>query len=358
MAVRVERLGTGTVQSWAPGRVTFVGDHTDYNFGLSLATALPQGTSVRISSQPDRDEFISLDGQGPAGWERYAAACLQLVRESAIEIPPLRFEVWGDLPIGAGLSSSASLISATLAGIYGLASVHRSADLLAADAQRVENVYLGVPTGTLDQEVIVRSRQDQIVLVDFGRDTVRAITRPHIDGHQLLVVDTGIPRRLDLANYGNRRSECTIAITQLLGAHDRESWMRFRSLDWPEIHRLAERGGLTRTSVRRLAHVWSENRRVAAMPDALASGDAPRISMLINQSHESLRDDFEVSTPEVEHARDAVLAHPGVRAARIVGAGFGGCLLALAADTVEITEYPSFPLPDPLRHRQVESVQE
>lgn len=343
MAVRTARLGPDAVEGWAPGRVTFVGDHTDYNFGLSLATALPRGTRVRVSRRSDSDEFLST-GHAPPGWESYPAACLQLVRDSGVDIPAARIEVDGDLPIGMGLSSSASLISATLASLFALAKIDRSPDLLATDAQRVENVYLSVPTGTLDQEVIVKSANNAMVRVDFGHSEVTSRARKLPAGHQFLIVDTGVARQLSTANYGTRRRECAEAMRLLLGGNDREAWLRFRELSWTAIEDLARGCALPALLLRRLAHVWSENQRVSQMVTALNAADALAVADLINQAHESLRDDFDVSTPGVEGVRAAVLAQPGVMAARLTGAGFGGCLLVLATEETAIADYPMFAL--------------
>lgn len=343
MAVRVERLRPDAVESWAPGRVTFVGDHTDYNFGLSLATTLPRGTRVRISVRSGPDEFLN-SRSAPSGWESYPAACLTLLRDTGVDLPAVRIEVRGDLPIGMGLSSSASLISATLAGLYGLAGVDRSPDLLALDAQRVENIHLGVPTGTLDQEVIVKSPDDAVVCMDFGRGAVTSCARASLPGNQFLIIDTGVTRQLSAANYGTRRSECREALDSLMGDHDRNAWLRFRERSWAEIESLARRRSLPERLVPRLAHVWSENERVPRMMVALNAGDLSTIADLINQSHESLRDDFEVSTSAVERARAAILSQTGVHAARMVGAGFGGCLLVLAAEGTAIADHPTFAL--------------
>lgn len=332
--------GPSQARAWAPGRATFVGDHTDYNFGLSLATTLPRGTWTKAQIVGGTDSFLCLDGRGPAGWEAYLDACMRLIRDMNLDLPPVRVEVRGDLPIGKGLSSSASLIASALASLHALLGTDLSATDLANQAQRVENDYLGIPTGTLDQEVIIKSRNDVAVLVDFGHETSTEIPLPPLEGHRFLVVDPGLPRQLDLANFGTRRAECTAALDQLLGSHDREAWLRFRDTDGALLQETA----LPELLTRRLAHVWSENRRVQEMITALATADTSEIAAIINHSHESLRDNFEVSTPAIEKARESLLQQPGVLAARLIGAGFGGCLLAFVTEGMTPHAVPSFAL--------------
>jgi galactokinase len=336
----------GVVEAWAPGRATVMGDHTDYNFGLALAVATQAGTRVRASPS-ERWILTSSARDLPTGWESVPQACIAALRDEGAQIPPARVEIDGDLPVGRGLSSSTSLTAATLTALALLSRAPLEPDHVADLSRAVENDYLGIPSGSLDQEVVVRAENGVVQFIDFasGRRESAALRAP--EGHRLVAVDTGQQRRLGPENIGRRRRECASAARRVTGAADAAAWRQIQEMPAAEISSRVS----SPTDLGRLAHVRGENDRVRVLLDRGASIGAAELADLMNASHASLRDLFEVSTEVVERRRDELLQTEGVLAARLVGAGFGGCLLVLTGDGVPLPP-GSVPLATPVEaHR-------
>jgi galactokinase len=310
------------VAAEAPGRVNLLGEYTDLNEGFVLPTATRQATRVEIARSPDDrlqyravrlgEHVTQADGAPPpAGFARYVHGCVQVLREQGHRVPAVLARIDSDLPIGSGLSSSAALSVATLRALRALLALDLDDLELARLAQRAETEHAGVRTGLLDQLACSFCAPGQMLLIDTRTLERRALPLPA--GAELVVLHTGVTRELAATAYNERRAECESA-AQALGV----AALR----DVAEVDRAA---ALPPPLARRARHVFTENRRVLEAPHADAAG----FGSLMNASHASLRDDFEVSTPELDALVRALQACPEVFGARLTGAGFGGACIAL-----------------------------
>ena len=313
----------------APGRANLIGEYTDVNEGwvlpvaLELATVLAGragGDVLRLRSLDLPDEgTVEIDlttGRGPSnGWGRYATAVVQVLREQGRAVRGFDGVLASDVPIGAGLSSSAALEVAVA-----LAVLDEPVDPLALAqlCQRAENVGVGVQSGLMDQLASTGSQAGTALLLDCRELTTDHVPMP--EGLGVLVVDSAVSRDLSSSAYNERRAQCEQAAADL----------GVRSLRDATPEALEERWSAMDDVVRRRArHVVTENARVLELADALRSGDRGPLGALLAGSHESLRGDFEVSTPELDQLVASALATPGVVASRMTGAGFGGCTVSL-----------------------------
>jgi galactokinase len=312
--------GEGTaVRAFAPGRVNLIGEHTDYAGGLALPMAVHLGTTVTGVRGDDRVVLASADEPEPAdlalsvaepdrvepAWARYVAGVVALSHPAV----GLTGEVSSTLPIGAGLSSSAALeVAAALAlGVTG------TARQLAELARRAEQEASGVPCGLMDQLAATCGVAGHALLMDFGTGTVRPVPVP--EGLEVVVVHSGRSRRLAGSAYAQRRHEIEAALA-LLGP-------------LADVGADAVAGIADPVLRRRARHVVTENERVRATVEAFGAGDLAGVGRLVDESHASLRDDAEVSTPELDALCDDLRRVPGVHGARLTGAGFGGCVVAV-----------------------------
>jgi galactokinase len=318
----------------APGRVNLLGEHTDYNDGFVLPIAIAQRTRVamRRSAQPG----FSLHAQGQGGTVRftldappaehfatYVFGCLVLARSRGAAIPPLEIYVESDVPIGVGLSSSAALEVATLRCLRNLLGLAFDDVLIAQLAQRAEIEYAGVHCGIMDQMASSLADTGRALLLDTRSLERRFVELPA--GSAVLVLDSGVPRSLAASGYNQRRAECEEA-ARLLGVASLR--------DVTGLDRLAPLPDLLK---RRARHVVTENARVL---QAVACTSAAAFGALMNASHASLRDDYEVSTPELDRLVALLQAEPAVFGARLTGAGFGGACVALC-DAEHLTAVPA-----------------
>lgn len=308
----------------APGRVNLLGEHTDYNDGFVLPTAIPQRTRVEIARSRDgrfrlhSDELARTveygDGETPAaGYASYVHGCVEVLRRRGDAVPPLLVHVDSDVPIGAGLSSSAALEVATLRAIRTLLSLALDDVELARLAQRAEIEYAGVRCGVLDQMASSLCDEEHMLFLDTRSLERRVLPLPA--PAEIVVIDSGVPRSLAGSAYNQRRAECEEAARRLGVAS-------LRDVDDP-----ARTASLPAPLDRRARHVVTENARVLAALEA----DPARFGELMNASHTSLRDDYEVSVPALDLLVTTLRAQPGVYGARLTGAGFGGACVALAA---------------------------
>lgn len=323
--LRLPTSPTSTVQVRCPGRVTVIGDHTDYCQGLSLAVATDLATEVVVGFDSamttltvvsDADpEPVTVDIDVPlaAGslqslhplWARYVAATVAVVRPEAGG----RASIRSSLPLGAGLSSSAAL-TVSLALALGL----RADPLTAArTCQRAEQAATDIEVGMLDHWTVLAAKARTALLLDFHDMT--SATVPWPEGLELIVVHCGTARALARSGYQARRAECDAASFRLgpLGHVDPAAVL---GLPDPVLRRRAR-------------HVVTECDRVRWFVDALQRGEPTEAGRLMTASHRSLAEDFEVSTPALDGLVDALVRQPGVLGARLTGAGFGGCAVAL-----------------------------
>lgn len=329
----------------APGRVNLIGEHTDYNAGLVMPVAIDLeirlafvpsgGRDVRVQLAADgREAGFTLGGIGPPrhDWIDYlAGTALEL--ERAGQAPTAFIGVLAsDLPQGAGLSSSAALELAAAWALSGPAGPRVDPLTLARICQRAENDYVGVRSGLMDQFAAAHGLAAAALLFDCRDFTWREIPLP-LATHQLVVVHSGMPHQLAAGSaYNDRRAECERAVAALARLEP-----AVRSLRDVDADLLARgRTSLDDVAFRRARHVVTENARVLATADAFAAGDLAAVGELWAAGHASLRDDFEISTPELDALVGIATATPGVAAARMTGGGFGGSTINLVArDAVE-----------------------
>ncbi|MDQ3896725.1 MAG: galactokinase [Actinomycetota bacterium] len=309
-----------TVRAFAPGRVNLIGDHTDYTGGLAMPMAVEWGTTVEVVRGGRRVELVSSEEPDPAvvdidvadpravhpPWARYVAGVVAVVRPAE----GATGTVSTTLPVGAGLSSSAALeVSVALAlGFEG-----PPLDLALA-CQRAEHLASGVPSGVMDQLASVLGVPGHALLIDFSAlEVVHVPVPPRVD---VVVVHSGQARALAGSAYAERRAQCEAA-AEIVGP------LREATVD--DLARIDD--DLLR---RRARHVVTENRRVLDFADRLRAGDLAEAGRLMAASHASLATDFDVSTPALDALVAELSAVPGVYGARLTGAGFGGCVVALA----------------------------
>jgi galactokinase len=309
----------------APGRVNLIGEHTDYSGGLALPIAIQHG--IRLEAVAADGEIaleseghaavpaVAADGGGaPAqGWIRYAQAVAAELSAAGRPAVGLTGRLTSDLPAGSGLSSSAALEVAVALALCAVAEFELDPLELALLCQRAELAAVGVPCGILDQAACVLGREGQAILLDC--DSLEHTLIPVPSEAALLIVDSGVSRSLEHTSYGERRAELEHAL-RVVGAE--------RSTD---VDRSALEG-LDDVSCRRLRHVVTENERVRELAAALRVDDLPAAGLLLDQSHVSLRDDYEVSIPELDLLVELAGAH-GAHGARLLGGGFGGSVLVL-----------------------------
>jgi galactokinase len=321
---RLEHIsGEGrSVQAWAPGRVNLIGEHTDYNDGLCLPFALESGISVtatpldggdRVEAHAadlaENDGFRLADPPPAEGWKAYVRGSVAELRRAGVQIEPTRLEIAGDLPRDAGLSSSAAL---TVALCLALGGPPADPVELARLCSRVENDWTGAQTGLLDQLAVLCSSAGHAIRIDMRGPRIDPVPLD-LRGHALATIDSGAERHLAASGYNERRAECERA-AELLGV--------------ASLRDATSADGLPEPLDRRVRHVISENERVDAAVEALRAGDLAELGRLLDASHASLRDDYEVSVPEVERTVDSC-KQAGAIGARIMGGGFGGAVLAL-----------------------------
>jgi galactokinase len=316
-----------SVQAFAPGRVNLIGEHTDYNDGLCLPFAIGRGISVTAEpadgpeieahaldlGESERFELERPESGSAPTWALFVRGAAAELRRAGVELRPCRLEIQGDLPRGAGLSSSAAVCVATCLALCGAAAAQPPEPIaLARLCSRVENDWTGAETGLLDQLAVLCGERGRAVRIDMRGPELRDVPLD-LAGHLLATVDSGAERELAESGYNERRAECRAACAELGVESLRDAT---GADDLPE------------PLDRRVRHVLSENDRVDAAVAALEAGDLAELGHLLDASHRSLRDDYEVSVPEVERAVEACKA-AGALGARIMGGGFGGSVLAL-----------------------------
>ena len=340
---------------WAPGRVNLIGEHTDYNDGFALPLALQQGVAaaarvvdgpvlrVRSAQQGDTVE-VALAGLAPGavdGWAAYVAGVVWALREAGHAVPGLEVVVDGDVPAGAGLSSSAALECAVAVALndlggHDLGGLGLSRDELVAAARRAENDMVGAPTGGMDQMASLHGRAGHAVFLDMRSLQAEQVPfDPRAAGLALLVVDTHAPHSHADGEYAERHRSCEEA-ARILGV------AALRDVTPDGLDDALARLGDPLLQ-KRVRHVVTENARVVEVVEMLRAGrDLRDTGPVLTASHASMRDDFEITVPEVDTAVEEILA-AGAHGARMTGGGFGGCVLGLVEagavdDTVAAVE--------------------
>jgi galactokinase len=311
------------VRAQAPGRVNLLGEHTDYNEGYVLPIAIPQKTSVAMAEKTADvftvyaaalDQIAQFTAARPPEehFATYVYGCVRELHERGIEVPPLNIHVASSVPIGVGLSSSAALEVACLRALRDLLDEPLDDVSIAQLAQQAEIKYAGVNCGIMDQMAASLAGTDSMLFLDTR--TLERKLLPLPARAEILVADSGIARTLASSKYNERRAECEQA-ARLLGVKALRDLSREATLeDLPEPLR------------RRARHVVSENNRVLQASSAVSAGE---FGELMNASHRSLRDDYQVSIAQLDRLVELLQSHPAIYGARLTGAGFGGACVAL-----------------------------
>ena len=373
LAVYRERFGATGAQgpltvAWGPGRVNLIGEHTDYNEGWVLPVAVDRAVAIagRRLSAPEVQcvsahhrgyvrfplpvDGIEVDQPGRTRglplWGRFIRAVLAeyslLVGEESL--PGFSGAIVGDVPVGGGMSSSAALEVAVATLVAALGGPDLPPMQVARLCQRAEWRAAGVRVGVMDQATSCLGRKDQAILLDCRSYHYSYIPAPFTD-MTLLVYHTGVPHSLAATEYNVRRAQCEEAVRILADAIPSQSITTLRDITGADLEHYGAK--LSDLLLRRARHVVGENERVLAASEALRVGDLMALGRLLYASHASLRDDYDVSSPELDAIVEIASKSEGVYGARMMGAGFGGSALILVrSDSVEelvrtlAAEYP------------------
>ncbi len=321
----------GMLLARAPGRVNLIGDHTDYNDGFVLPMAIDRAAYIAfrprtdakvhvhaLDVDEDRCFTVSASARKGEGWLEYLRAVSWVLVDAGYALRGWDGVVAGDVPVGAGLSSSAALELATMRAFAASSSLAWHRVRMAQLAQRAENLWVGVNCGIMDQLISSAGEAGHAMLIDCRSLSLCAVPIP--DAASVVVLDTTTRRELVTSAYNERRAQCASAA----------AFFDVPALRDVSPETFAERSAaLPIATMRRARHVITENMRTLAAADALTAGALPTVGRLMNESHSSLRDDFEVSRRELDTIVALAQEHPACFGARMTGAGFGGCAVAL-----------------------------
>jgi galactokinase len=328
----------------APGRVNLIGEHTDYNDGFVFPVAIDRATYVAARPRDDRmvrvialdlqdeDTFSldRLDRSATRHWSNYVRGVIKGLLAAGHQLGGANLAITSDVPRGAGLSSSAALEVAIGYTFQTLSRLNILGEELALLAQGAENSFVGVQCGIMDQFISALGQANHALLLDCRDLTYRSVPLP-VEA-RIIVCDSHIERSLAASAYNQRRQECEEAVRIL-----KQSYPKIRALRDITMDQLAAHAADLPEPIRsRARHVVSENDRTLRGVAALDQGDVAAFGKFMNESHASLRDDYQVSVPEMDALVAAAQAIPGCYGSRLTGAGFGGCTVSLvAADATE-----------------------
>lgn len=334
------RFGRPPLVVRSPGRVNLIGEHTDYNEGFVLPAAIDKEIVLAVGLRDDRTcKIVAADlgqtyeanldtlARSPLGWPNYLLGIVDQLRKNAIEMPGFECVFGGDIPIGSGMSSSAALEAGFLYALNELNGLSLDRLRMARLAQRSENEFVGLRCGIMDQFANLFGHEGSVILLDcrslqyeyvpFGRDDIR-----------IVLCDTRVKHELASSEYNVRRSQCEAGV-QVVRKHE------------PSVHSLRDvtlglleqhRQEMEPVVYRRCAYVIKENQRVLAGCEDLRRDDLEAFGRKMLQSHEGLRDEYQVSCRELDTLVDAALGIDGVYGARMMGGGFGGCTINLVRE--------------------------
>ena len=326
--------GTPEIVVRAPGRVNLIGEHTDYNDGFVMPLAIDRYTVIALSPTShgrmtlhsiDHGEVLDVDlatlTRDKMTWREYPKGVAKALQDAGHSLTGWQGTTNCDIPMGAGLSSSASYELAIARAFSATSNFEWDPNAMALLGQKAENQWVGVNCGIMDQMISAVGQTDHAVLIDCRDLKTRAVPLP--EGTAVVILDTATRRGLVDSAYNERREQCEQA-SAFFGA---------KVLRDVTLSEFESRGTTLDELVRKRArHVITENARTQEAADAMERGDAERLGQLMNESHNSLRDDFEVSNDELNAIVDIARAQPGCLGARMTGAGFGGCAVALVKE--------------------------
>ena len=329
------KFGGGASIYRAPGRVNLIGEHTDYNQGYVLPAAIGFSCWVAISPRSDRrlilysenfnetvEKGIDDIARGAArSWAEYPLGVAWALREAGYRVPGANLYITGDIPIGAGLSSSAAIQVSTGYALLSVAGQQIDLTKLAQLCQRAENEFVGARVGIMDQFVSCHGRSGHALLIDCRSLEYRALKIPA--RIRLVICNTTVKHKLHSSEYNVRRAECEEAV-RLLSSKLR-GISSLRDLTLNDLER--NRGLLSDTLYRRCRHIITENQRVCSVAKLFEQGTTDGLREVMAESHRSLRDDYEVSSRELDIMVEIAARQTGVYGSRMTGGGFGGCTI-------------------------------
>ena len=319
----------------APGRVNLIGEHTDYNEGFVLPFSIDKTARIAVRTRPDSTlrllstygdqgmttaDAAALDRSTARGWTKYPLGVIWALQQRGITVPGLDLLLDSDVPLGAGLSSSHAIECAVVSALNELTGAGLVAEEMVLATQRAENDFVGAPTGIMDQSASLRGAKDHAVFLDCRDQTVKLVPfEAHPAGLVMLVIDTKVSHSHADGGYASRRASCELG-ADVLGV---------KALRDVGVEDLQEASGLLdEETFRRVRHVVTENDRVLQTVELLASEGPRAIGPLLDASHVSMRDDFEISCRELDLAVETSRSN-GAIGARMTGGGFGGAAIAL-----------------------------
>lgn len=342
--------GTHLGEFSAPARVNLIGEHTDYTGGLVMPMAIPFSTVARLRTVTDgrytfsTDMFESVRSIRPHDrpsstreWSDYPVGVLLELEQRGVEIPPFSLHLSGNVPLGAGLSSSASIEVVTAIALLAHATTTLQAEVIALLCQRAENNYVGSPCGIMDQFVVTAARKEHALLLNTRDLTFELLpmNKGNLANCQIVVANSGVRHSIAGGDYGVRRREVEAGQAKL-----RDRFPDLRDLGDATIAQLtACEHQLSPESLKRCRHIISENERVREAREAMLAGDPVRLGAAMTEAHASERDEFECSIEEIDFLVETAVDLRGCFGARLTGGGFGGCTVNLvnAADVDSFT---------------------
>jgi galactokinase len=323
-----------TVRASAPGRVNLIGEHTDYNGGYVLPTVIPQRTSVELAPRAaprvrawsanvraSAPECYDLGSERKRGtWLDYVQAVTWVLAAEGLSLQGADVRVESGVPLGSGLSSSAALLVAVLRAFREACGLAIEDIRLARLAKRAENDFVGAPVGIMDQMAVTLASDGQALFLDTRSLDFTLVAMPA--GAELIVINSGVAHNHAKGDYRTRRAECERTAERLGVAQLRD----VGAADLPRVMQLPDPLG------RRARHVVTEDDRVLAAVAAMRSGDLAALGQLFYASHASMRDDYEVSIPEIDLLVELARGEADVYGARLTGGGFGGSVVMLARE--------------------------
>jgi galactokinase len=323
----------------APGRINLVGEHTDYNDGFVLPAAIQLRTRLTVNPLPGRElemkstlwpdaSRFNLDDPDPVArghWSDYVIGVAVSLARAGFRIEGAELRIESDLPAGAGLSSSAAVEVASALALLSVSGLHAHPLRIAEICRRAENDFVGIRSGIMDQFASCFGRKDHALLLDCRSLEVRYVPLP--SGVAMMVCNTKVKHELASSEYNARRLQCEQGVAVL--SRFLPGIRALRDVNETDLGKFSAE--LDPVIHRRCRHVISENSRVLAAVEALLHGDLRTFGALMIKSHQSLRLDYEVSCPELDVMCELALAQKDVYGARMIGGGFGGCVLAIVA---------------------------
>src|SRR5882757_5158356 len=333
LRVHQERFGQEGKVSAAPARVNLIGEHTDYTGGLVMPMAIGFRTTAVVSAREDGRavfysenyaeeaafEIASLERTPRGHWSDYAAGVLWSLRQEGIEVGGFSMSLAGDVPLGAGLSSSASIEVAVAMALLGLAGKELPLKTIATLCRRAENEYVGAKTGIMDQFIVAGGVAHRTMMLDCRSLEYELLPLP--EQVRVVICNSMVKHELATGEYGDRSDE--VEAGQAVLRRERPGIELLRDATLEDLEACA--GKMTAASFARCKHIITENRRVLEAREALLKGDLKGFGSLMVEAHASFRDDFAASCPEVDMLVEIAMRQPECIGARITGGGFGGC---------------------------------